>query len=110
MEYFFVLFKLLQTHFVLVKMQATEVCRVNNNECEINNNGVIKVKKNLVNFSTSSHDKIPPTISTLQELVGELHQAFATDVVDIDYVQELMASYKSNPQDWRKYAKFDRYR
>ncbi|KAJ8687121.1 hypothetical protein QAD02_022919 [Eretmocerus hayati] len=44
------------------------------------------------------------------ELIDKLHEAFETNDVDIDYVQELMASYKSNPQDWKKFAKFDRYR
>ncbi|XP_031835963.1 cysteine dioxygenase type 1 [Nomia melanderi] len=48
--------------------------------------------------------------STLRELVEALHEAFKTDHVNIDDVQELMASYQSNPSEWKKYAKFDRYR
>ncbi|XP_058793690.1 cysteine dioxygenase type 1 [Phymastichus coffea] len=44
------------------------------------------------------------------ELVEKLREAFATNDVDIDHVQDLMASYRSNPQEWRKYAKFDRHR
>ncbi|KAF7996824.1 hypothetical protein HCN44_002470 [Aphidius gifuensis] len=47
---------------------------------------------------------------TLVELIEKLHDAFNVDVVDIDYVQDLMSMYKSNPQDWKKYAKFDRHR
>ncbi|KAF3430238.1 hypothetical protein E2986_05480 [Frieseomelitta varia] len=47
---------------------------------------------------------------TLRELVDALHEAFKTDHVNIDDVQDLMASYKSNPLEWKKYAKFDRYR
>lgn len=47
---------------------------------------------------------------TLDELVEKLHDAFNVDVVDIDYVQDLMSMYRSNPQDWKKYAKFDRQR
>ncbi|XP_033330291.1 cysteine dioxygenase type 1 isoform X2 [Megalopta genalis] len=47
---------------------------------------------------------------TLRELVDALHEAFETDHVNIDDVQELMASYRSNPAEWKKYAKFDRYR
>ncbi|XP_032683381.1 cysteine dioxygenase type 1 [Odontomachus brunneus] len=49
-------------------------------------------------------------VSTLQELIDALHDAFKTDLVNIDHVQELMTSYKSNPADWKKFAKFDRYR
>ncbi|KAK2576098.1 hypothetical protein KPH14_007433 [Odynerus spinipes] len=49
-------------------------------------------------------------VSTLRELIDALHDAFKTDHVDIDHVQDLMASYKSNPLEWKKYAKFDRYR
>lgn len=50
------------------------------------------------------------SLLTLDELIGKLHEAFATNDVNIDYVQDLMATYRSNPQEWRKYAKFDRYR
>ncbi|KAL7292235.1 hypothetical protein TKK_0014183 [Trichogramma kaykai] len=46
----------------------------------------------------------------LQQLIDRLHEAFATNDVDIDHVQDLMFSYKSNPQEWRQFAKFDRYR
>jgi hypothetical protein len=28
----------------------------------------------------------------------------------VETVHQLMSMYKSNPLDWRKYAKFDRYR
>ncbi|XP_015109662.1 cysteine dioxygenase type 1 [Diachasma alloeum] len=47
---------------------------------------------------------------TLGELIQELHNAFNSDIVDIDNVQKLISSYRSNPHDWKKYAKFDRYR
>lgn len=49
-------------------------------------------------------------VSNLQDLVQELHRAFDGDVVDVDHVKQLMNSYKSNPADWKKFAKFDRYR
>lgn len=49
-------------------------------------------------------------VSTLQELIDALHDAFETDHVNIDHVQDLMMSYKSNPTEWKKFAKFDRYR
>lgn len=65
-----------------------------------------------------SHVKVPQCeensrqgkINTLRELIDALHDAFKTDHVDIDHVQDLMSSYKSNPLEWKKYAKFDRYR
>ncbi|XP_012274027.1 cysteine dioxygenase type 1 [Orussus abietinus] len=47
---------------------------------------------------------------TLQELIEHLYEAFDTDIVNIDHVKDLMAAYRSNPLEWRKYAKFDRYR
>lgn len=47
---------------------------------------------------------------TLGDLIDKLHDAFDVDIVDIDYVQDLMSMYRSNPQDWKKYAKFDRHR
>ena len=49
-------------------------------------------------------------VSTLDDLIQQLHKAFDSDYVNIDHVQTLMLAYKSNPQDWKKYAKFDRYR
>lgn len=47
---------------------------------------------------------------TLRELIDALHEAFKTDHVNIDVVQDLMASYRSNPLEWKRYAKFDRCR
>lgn len=68
-------------------------------------------------LNDSCHEKIhheensrQGKVSTLRELIDALHDAFKTDHVDIDHVQDLMASYKSNPLEWKKYAKFDRYR
>lgn len=49
-------------------------------------------------------------VPTLQDLIAKLHEEFNKDRVDIDYVNEIMTAYKSSPQDWKKYAKFDRYR
>ncbi|RWS16804.1 cysteine dioxygenase type 1-like protein [Dinothrombium tinctorium] len=49
-------------------------------------------------------------ISCLDELVVKLREIFSQDDIDVDYVQQLMLSYKSNPRDWRKYAHFDRHR
>lgn len=49
-------------------------------------------------------------ISGLDKLVQELHRIFRDDVVNIEHVSEVMASYKSSPGDWKKFAKFDRFR
>lgn len=51
-----------------------------------------------------------PTINSLNDLIGQLHQVFQSDSVNIEFVHYVMKSYKSNPLDWKKYAKFDRYR
>ena len=48
-----------------------------------------------------------PVPKDLKELVSMLGDIFARDTVDVDYVKELMSKYKSNPRDWRQYAKYD---
>lgn len=48
--------------------------------------------------------------ATMDELIAELHEVFKSDRVNIEYVNHLMLSYRSNPADWKKFAKFDRYR
>lgn len=48
--------------------------------------------------------------ATLDELIAELHEVFASDRVNIEYVNHLMLSYQSNPSEWKKFAKFDRYK
>lgn len=54
--------------------------------------------------------KDAPKCTTLSELISELHKTFASDHVNIEYVNHLMLCYQSNPAEWRKFAKFDRYR
>ncbi|XP_019866077.1 cysteine dioxygenase type 1 [Aethina tumida] len=51
-----------------------------------------------------------PVITNLRSLIDELDRIFECDKVNIDLVHYVMKSYKSNPLDWKKYAKFDRYR
>lgn len=48
--------------------------------------------------------------ATLDELIAELHEVFRSDRVDIEYVNHLLISYQSNPNEWKKFAKFDRYK
>ncbi|KPI96664.1 PREDICTED: cysteine dioxygenase type 1 [Papilio xuthus] len=54
--------------------------------------------------------KIDIEINGLEMLVQELHNVFSRDHVNVQDVQKLMAAYKSEPKDWKKYAKFDRFR
>ncbi|XP_057368544.1 cysteine dioxygenase type 1-like [Daphnia carinata] len=49
-------------------------------------------------------------VGTLDELKAQLHRAFENDRVDVDFVKDLMESYKSNEAEWKKYAIFDRYK
>ncbi len=51
---------------------------------------------------------VPP--KTLDELVRELHKIFANDRVNVEYVKALLSSYRSNPKDWKKFAKMDPHR
>jgi len=48
--------------------------------------------------------------NTLTELIAELHRVFESDHVNIEYVNHLLLSYNSNPSEWNKFAKFDRYK
>lgn len=50
------------------------------------------------------------TVDTLPDLIQELHNVFDQDSVNIEYVNHLLMSYKSNPSEWKKFAKFDRFR
>jgi cysteine dioxygenase len=49
-------------------------------------------------------------VKSLDDLIANLHTVFDGDEVNVEYVQSLMESYKSNPADWKKFAKFDQYR
>lgn len=51
-----------------------------------------------------------PAVVTLDDLIQELHRVFEEDEVNVEYVHNLLSSYKSNPLDWKKFAKFDRYK
>lgn len=54
--------------------------------------------------------KIDVEITGLEKLIEELHRVFSHDHVNVQDVQKLMAGYKSDPKDWSKFAKFDRFR
>ena len=48
-----------------------------------------------------------PVPKDLKELLSMLNDIFTRDTVNVEYVKELMSKYKSNPKDWRQYAKYD---
>uniref|UniRef100_A0A0K8RJ28 Cysteine dioxygenase n=1 Tax=Ixodes ricinus TaxID=34613 RepID=A0A0K8RJ28_IXORI len=52
----------------------------------------------------------PPSASSLADLIEQLHRVFESDHINVEYVHDLMLSYKSNPKEWQKCAKFDRHR
>lgn len=79
-----------------------EVCKYNENK---------KFEKRTIEFRLYQHiAEGLPSIDSLVDLIRELHVVFESDSVNVEYVHYLMKAYKSNPQDWKKYAKFDRYR
>lgn len=55
----------------------------------------------------SDPTRIVPPVSW-EQLRHRLRQVFAQDSININFVRALMASYKSNPEDWEKYAMFDK--
>lgn len=77
-----------------------------NKEC--NNNTNYEDETELKLYKYIGHGL--PTVSSLNCLIKELHDVFSSDSVNVELVYYLMKTYKSNPLDWKKYAKFDRYR
>lgn len=68
-------------------------------------------KRNTVEFKLQKYlGASLPVVNTLEDLIKELHKIFEDDSVNIELVSYLMKSYKSCPKEWKKYAKFDRYR
>ncbi|XP_037091519.1 cysteine dioxygenase type 1-like [Pollicipes pollicipes] len=57
-----------------------------------------------------SEFKAPPKVPTLQALIEELHRVFARDRVNVDYVHRLIEGYVSSYDDWKQYAKFDKFK
>ncbi|XP_078279875.1 cysteine dioxygenase type 1-like [Rhinoraja longicauda] len=47
---------------------------------------------------------------SLDDLIKELHDIFSSDKVNVEEVQTLMESYKSDPAEWLQFAKFDKFR
>jgi hypothetical protein len=51
-----------------------------------------------------------PIPKDLKELIDLLHEAFESDSANVDYIKKILSNYKSNPKDWRQYAKYDPYK
>lgn len=68
-------------------------------------------KRNSVEFKLQKYlGASLPIVNTLEDLIKELHKVFEDDSVNIELVSYLMKTYKSSHKEWKKYAKFDRYR
>lgn len=65
--------------------------------------------EDIENASVISTKKERP-LTGLEKLIEELHCEFEKDQVCIENVMKIMSSYKSTPSEWKKFAKFDRYR
>lgn len=48
-----------------------------------------------------------PVPKDLNELVLMLREVFSHEFVNVEYTTKLIENYKSNPKDWRQYAKYD---
>lgn len=49
-------------------------------------------------------------VADLDDLIKKLHEVFDAEIVNIEQVKALLEAYKSNPKDWKRFAKFDRHR
>ncbi|KAL1453847.1 hypothetical protein WDU94_010157 [Cyamophila willieti] len=94
--------KCADTEDKLVTNQCEKLCGdTNNNEIMSDETSYFK--------RTQSVNKVNP-ISNLNHLIEELHRVFKEDHVNVDYVEMVMKAYKSNPREWKKYAKFDKFK
>ena len=58
-------------------------------------------------FFDSAHPRPTSGPDSLEDLVQRLQKIFESEEVDIESVKQLMASYKSNPEDWARFVRFD---
>lgn len=47
---------------------------------------------------------------TWEQLIEKLLELFHEESVNIEEVEAVLSSYRTNPRDWKKYAKFDKYK
>ena len=48
-----------------------------------------------------------PIPKDIDDLCKDLHMVFSADHINVDYVKKLLENYKSNPEDWEKFALYD---
>lgn len=75
------------------------------NESRLNMKGCTK----LMEEETVEYSSLPRP-ETLKDLIDGLHLIFDKDKVNVDMVKTYMNLYKSNPREWKKYAKWDEHR
>ncbi|CAB3367400.1 Hypothetical predicted protein [Cloeon dipterum] len=51
---------------------------------------------------------LPKNSINFEQLRQGLREIFSQDSVNVEEVRELMLAYRSDPKEWKKYAKFDR--
>ena len=62
--------------------------------------------------SSDNYDDVTKIVApkSLEELVEKIEGVFSKDHVNVDYVTALMAAYKSNRADWKKYLMLDEHK
>jgi hypothetical protein len=51
-----------------------------------------------------------PELQTFEDVASHLHEIFAYDTVNIDYVQKVLEKFSPCRKEWQKYAIYDRYK
>jgi cysteine dioxygenase len=59
---------------------------------------------------TSTEKKFPEGSLSFTQMIEELHRVFAEEKVNVDEVWSILEAYKSNREDWKKYAVYDQHR
>eukprot|EP00048_Salpingoeca_helianthica_P023298 m.23503 g.23503 ORF g.23503 m.23503 type:complete len:64 (+) comp8514_c0_seq2:69-260(+) len=47
---------------------------------------------------------------SFEEMIGALHEAFAADAIEIENIEDILNSYRSDKADWAKFAHLDAHR
>jgi len=63
-----------------------------------------------MNTSYKSETGSDPIGITWEILIERLLEIFEDDKVNIEEVEDLLSKYKTKPSDWKKFAKFDKYK
>ena len=61
-------------------------------------------------YIVSYRKRMDSSTVTWGQLREEISKAFSTENVDVDHVKALLSAYKSNKEDWGKFAYFDKYK